>query len=187
MEKDFNEQVATQNFVVIAGKSQEGEGRKNKMPKEFKSLSEKRKEFKVLLDADEKGWINEKGIKAMRKLCEKEFDSWENEQSEWLPNEYGTGEEVPTNKLEIVTKKEFNLSEKIEEWREVTNRHVRNINDVTKAHMLNMINNVEADVKEAVRLLKEFVNNMDRNIDNMRISRDYTIIEINKIFGDKLI
>ncbi len=65
----------------------------------------KKEQFKVLLDADEKGWINEKGIKAMRKLCEKEFDSWENEQSEWLPNEYGTGEEVPTNKLEIVTLK----------------------------------------------------------------------------------
>ncbi len=65
-----------------------------------------KKEFKVLLDAAEKGWINEKGIKAMRKLCEKEFDSWDNEQSEWLPKEYGTGEEVPTTKLNIVKENE---------------------------------------------------------------------------------
>ncbi len=71
-----------------------------------------------------------------------------------------------------------NLSFKIEEWREVTRNHVANIGDVTKAHMIDMIDNVESEVKEAVQnCMKEFREHPTRHPNNV----------MRKHFGDDLI
>ncbi len=57
--------------------------------------------------------------------------------------------------------KDESLSDKIEEWREVTKNHVRNINDLTKAHMIDMIDKVEEDVKEFIGIIQSYKDHND--------------------------
>ena len=49
----------------------------------------------------------------------------------------------------------MSLSDKIELLRTVVNKHIRNIDGVTKAHIIDKINCVEEDVKEFIKITEE--------------------------------
>jgi len=84
-----------------------------------------------------------------------------------------------------MTEKEVCLEDKIEDWRIVTRNHVRNINGVTKAHMIDMIDNVEKDVRKFIKKLKEKGKTRYKNPFGKPI---YILTgeEINKLAGKKL-
>jgi hypothetical protein len=86
-----------------------------------------------------------------------------------------------------------NLSEKIEEWRIVTLNHIRNIDSITKAHMIDMINNIEDEIKSFIQLLKDdtFIEKLGARANKQYVSgikdcQRYINEKIDKLAGEKL-
>ena len=82
------------------------------------------------------------------------------------------------------------LSSKINDWKMITNKRVRNIDDLTKAHMINMIENVEDDVKDFIKKNDSFTEEEGKTViceDTFKEGFEYAISRMKSLVGDKLL